>query len=202
MQKPKLIVFDIGGVLLDWKGGLKTTAELLKVSIDQIHTTLHIYLEDLELGKISEEDFWRYVAKEYNYAGPSHELAKAWIEGQPLIEAGWDTLQKLKNSGYKVIACTNNWLGVVENQVKNIPQFSQFETIIDSSQEKVRKPHHEMYKLVEERTGYSGLDIFLIDDSTHNCESAKEFGWQAYIFKPNENSGWDSANEIINNLIN
>ena len=194
-RKPKVVVFDIGGVLLGWKGGLVATSRLLNTTPEEILNTLQIYLEDLELGKISEEDFWRYVTRDHKFERSSHELAEAWIEGQPLIESGWDLLKSLKGH-YRVVACTNNWLGVVENQIKNIPDFSHFEMIIDSSQEKVRKPDEKMFKIVEERTGQPGEDVFLIDDSHSNCEAADRYGWQVFEFNPYINNGKDSCESI------
>lgn len=199
-KKPKVIVFDIGGVLLDWKEGLKSTASLLKITPEEIHKMLQMYLEDLELGKISEEDFWKNVANEYKYTGNSHELAKVWIEGQPLIESGWSLLRKLKNN-YRLSACTNNWLGVVENQIKDINDFRFFEIIIDSSQEKVRKPDNRMFRIVEERLNEHGSNIFLIDDSHGNCEAAKQFGWQVFEFDPTAKGGETSCDSISKLLL-
>lgn len=87
-QKPKVIVFDIGGVLLNWRVDLVTIANILKITPEEIHNTLKIYLKDLELGKLSAEDFWKHVANKYNYTGNPYDLKKSWVEGQLPIESG------------------------------------------------------------------------------------------------------------------
>lgn len=193
--KPKVIVFDLGGVVIDWRAGLNTAANLVKINPNELHDFLQTYLADLELGKMSEEDFWKIVADKYNFKGHSHDLANAWVNGQTRIEPSWELVKDLKDS-YRLVACTNNWLGVVENQVKNIPEFMYFETIIDSSQEKVKKPDPKMYTLVEERIYEKGNDIFFIDDSQRNIAGAKQHGWQVYLFDMAQDRGQKCAEEI------
>lgn len=198
--KPKLVVFDLGGVILDWRAGLHTVATLVNADGDSIHKFLQIYLADLELGNMLGEDFWKIAAKEFGYHGPAHDLAKAWTEGQSRIEPTISFLKELEGK-YRLVACTNNWLGVVENQEKNIPEFKYFETIIDSSQEKVKKPDPKIYKLVEERTGVTGSDILLVDDSNRNCEQALFQGWQVYLFDMRADRGQTAVKELSQMLI-
>jgi len=197
---PKVIVFDLGGVILDWRAGLHTVASLVNADAESIHKFLQIYLADLEVGLMLGEDFWKTAAKEFGYQGNPHDLAKAWTEGQSRIEPTISFLPELENK-YRMIACTNNWLGVVENQEKNIPEFKYFVMIIDSSQEKIKKPDPRMYKLVEERVGASGGDILLIDDSNRNCEQALFQGWQVYLFDMRADRGQTAVNELRKMLL-
>ena len=46
-KKPKIIVFDIGGVLLDWKGGLSTVSNVLQAPQEKVHMALMKKLPDL-----------------------------------------------------------------------------------------------------------------------------------------------------------
>ena len=185
---------------MDWRSALKITASLVNIDYDRLHSFLHRYIVSLELGEMSEEDFWKIVAQEYDYNGHSHELAKAWIDGMSRIVPTCELISELTKF-YKVIACTNNWPGLVENQAKNIPEYRLFDMIIDSSQEKVRKPDHKMYKLVEERIYVTGQDVFFIDDSKQNCDAAKEYGWQTYLFDMADDRGQKCANELRSLLL-
>jgi 2-haloacid dehalogenase len=194
-HSPKVVVFDLGGVILDWRAGLHTVAKLVNRNGDEIHNFLQEYLAPLELGEMLEDDFWKLVATKFGYTGPVHELAKAWTDGQSRIEPTISFLPEVA-AKYKMVACTNNWLGVVENQEKNIPEFKYFETIIDSSQEKVKKPDPKIYRLVESRVYASGQDVLLIDDSNRNCEQALFEGWQVYLFDMKDDRGQSAVNEL------
>ena len=106
-----------------------------------------------------------------------------WIDNQPKIDAGWELARRLKDAGYTLAICTNNWLGVMENLVKQTFQFRLFDDIIDSSQEKVKKPSGEMYSLVEERLSATSEQICFIDDSQENLSAAEERGWRGYLYE-------------------
>ena len=64
MSSVKYVVFDVGGVLLDWRGGLTAVATELNISEDSLLDFLLVYLKDLELGNITDDVFWKAVVEE------------------------------------------------------------------------------------------------------------------------------------------
>lgn len=180
--KPKVIVLDIGGVLLDWKVVISKTADILKLSRDNFFNELQNHIKDLELGISDPDIFWKQMADKYNPLIDPPILKKTWIEEQPRIEPSWKLLRKIKDSGYRVVCCTNNWKGTVKRQIELHYEFSLFEFIIDSAYAGAKKPDEKIYRLVEEKVGEKGQDIFFIDDSKENCEGAERIGWQTFQF--------------------
>jgi len=195
-NKPKVIVFDIGGVLLNWKILIPTIAQTLKISPDQFHEELKNNLSDLELGKRHQDEFWKYLCEKYDYKGDFIDLKTTWIEKQPIIKSGWELLKKVKENGYRVTCCTNNWIGTVERQIQILPDFLIFEDIINSAYEGVKKPDAEIYKIVEDKTGEKGENLLLIDDLKENCDGAEKLGWQVFQYDYITNDGENSAVEI------
>lgn len=199
-EAPKIIVFDIGGVLLDWKALIPVIADKLKITVDQFHQELQVSLENLELGKSHQDYFWKYLCDKYSYKGNFQELKKIWIEEQPLIDSGWSLLKETINMGYKVACCTNNWIGTLERQVEIIPDFSLFKIVINSAYEGARKPDEKIYRIVESRVGEKGNDILLIDDLEENCKGAEKLGWETFQFDCTINKGMGSARALLDLL--
>jgi FMN phosphatase YigB (HAD superfamily) len=199
-ETPKIIVFDIGGVLLDWKALIPVIADKLKITLDQFHSELQKPLKDLELGKKHQDEFWKYLCDKYNYGGEYQDLKKIWIEEQPLIDSGWSVLKESIESGYKVACCTNNWIGTLERQVEIIPDFSLFKIVINSAYEGARKPDEEIYRIVESSVGEKGKDVLLIDDSEENCKGAEKLGWETFQFDCTINKGMGSARAVLDLL--
>lgn len=58
-----------------------------------------------------------------------------------------------------------------------------------------------MFRIVEEKVGESGTNIFFIDDSHENCEFAKHFGWQVFEFDSVTDGGIASCAAISKILL-
>jgi FMN phosphatase YigB (HAD superfamily) len=199
MRNINIVVFDVGGVLLDWKAGLASVSRLISITPEDLLNTLGEYLEDLELGNISDDYFWQQVCNKHFYMGNYMDLLDSWRSNQPLMPAGWDLAKHLFEMNIPLAICTNNWLGVMEFIIKKYPEFVLFGSIIDSSQEKIRKPDCKIYELVEKEVGYSGKEILFIDDSIKNIEAAEAFGWNTYLYLGND---FDTQNKKVLDVVN
>ncbi len=192
---PKVIVFDVGGVLLNWRTGLNAISLLLNTPPEDVYMYLIDRLRDLELGRLKGETFWKHMAKEYEYKYNSKNLAECWITDRGHLSESWKLLKDL-SSLYRLAVCTNLWSGMFDVIRQGNPDVDLFETVVDSSQVGVVKPDPKMYKIVEERTDASGKELFLIDDSKENCDGAEKCGWQSYRFSLGEDSGKSSCDEL------
>ena len=193
--KPKIIVFDVGGVLFDWRGGLSAVSAMLEAAEEKVHDSLMAKLPDLELGLVKGKTFWEDMATEYHYTETPDNLVKSWVTGQSRIHESWNLLKELKTK-YRIAACTNLWTGIMEELVINNEDFKLFEIIVDSSAENVTKPNPLMYKIVEERTGESGDSLFLVDDSKQNCTGADNCGWRSFVFSTVNDEGKLSCEKL------
>lgn len=73
-----------------------------------------------------------------------------------------------------------------------------WDSIIDSSVEKVRKPMPEMYDLSAARAQTDPQEILFIDNRTWNIEGAQKSGWQTFLYN---SSDYDQANKDLANFI-
>ncbi len=61
----------------------------------------------------------------------------------------------------------------------------KFREIIISAEVGCKKPEEEIYKIAEDWSGFSGSEIFFIDDKKENLFTASKFGWQTFLFDYN-----------------
>ena len=176
----KNIVFDFGGVLIDWNPR---------------------YFYKNVFSDISEMEFFlkNICNPEWNMkqdAGCSFsEAAKELQEQHPeywneieMYQKNWEImiageifdntklLEPLK-AKYRLFGLTNWSAEAFPVVFERYPFFKNFEGIIVSGQEKMVKPHKEIYKLLLNRFALLADDTLFIDDSISNIETAKELGF-------------------------
>jgi epoxide hydrolase-like predicted phosphatase len=195
-QKPKVIVFDIGGVLLDWKTAVPKISNLLNISEEKMFEELWSHNVDMDLGKFHQDDFWKYLSEKYNPSVEAAFLKKTWIEEQPPIENGWRILEEAKKAGFMIVCLTNNWKDTLERQMEIHENFSLFDRIFNSAYLGERKPNKKVYEIIEDKIGYKGPDIFFIDDVKENCEGAEKLGWHTFKFDHTKNEGQEDYKTI------
>jgi HAD superfamily hydrolase (TIGR01509 family) len=78
----------------------------------------------------------------------------------------------------------------------------EWDIVIDSSVEKVRKPTKEIFDLAAHRAGVKPEEILFIDNRQWNVDGAKVMGWQTYLYDSSnyEKSSRDLAVFLSQNL--
>ena len=183
-MKPTVVVFDIGGVLIDWHPHLawqddlseeEIRALLKRISFGSINLACAggARLSDVAQDLSDPQDAVRLAQYFDNYARTV--LQK--------IEGTWDILYALKAAQVPLYAITN-WSGETWQQgCKAHPELlTVFEHIIVSGQEGIIKPSRAIYQLLCERAGIGPKDCVFIDDALHNCIAAKSAGMDAIHF--------------------
>lgn len=61
---------------------------------------------------------------------------------------------------------------------------TNWDAIIDSSIEKVRKPQIEIFQLAQNRAGVQGAEILFVENGAKHVAAAKKFGWQTFLYDP------------------
>ncbi|HEU4966104.1 MAG TPA: HAD-IA family hydrolase [Candidatus Saccharimonadales bacterium] len=203
--RPTWIVFDVGGVLLDWRSSLAAVAYDLGITRDQLFdvlfnqsVTINIGAR-MNIGELTAEEGWRMVLQELGKEDISSEHVLARSHAPEFWSK--DALQlipKLRDAGYKLAIMSNSWLGLTKPEKKDqFPKELQlFDTIFDSSVEGIKKPDPAFYELVEKRTGCAGRELLFIDDEPKNLEVAEERGWQAFLYSPTQ----ERVNDLLKRL--
>ncbi len=184
----KNIIFDIGGVLLEYnpKTYLDTLniEELKRKEINNIifHSTkwkdcLNGIIDNQQLIEILTKENPKYE-NEINQILDKNNLKYMLPPKTETIEY----YKKLKHKGYKIYLCSN----ITEDTYKYI--YNEYEIIqeadgsVFSCFEGVSKPNIEIYKRLVNKYKLDIEESILIDDTKRNIISANEFGLKSILF--------------------
>lgn len=182
----KNIIFDYGGVLLDWNPhylydpyfGDKEKAEWFLTNIctyewNAQHDGGHRVAEGTaEL--VAEHPEWK---KEIEmYYGEFMQMMGGQIEGME------DCVKQLKDKGYHIFGLSN-WSEETFALVRHVyPVLDLMEGMVISGIEKVMKPNHRIFEIALERFGIMADETVFVDDNPNNVKAACEVGIHGVLF--------------------
>jgi len=189
-HKIKAVVFDLGGVLVDFDHGIaarrisafcsKTPQEIFDLFFDSEITGL------FEEGKIPPRDFFQRV-KEMLGANLDYEgFLPIWNEIFFLTEKNNSVydLTKVLRKRYRIALLSNINVLHFDYLKSTFPQiFDTFHHIIASYETGFKKPQTQIYKRTFEILGVSPEEIFYTDDRPELIQSAQGLGVSGFVFK-------------------
>ena len=182
MTEIKNVIFDLGGVLIDWNPEyvyldvFNGDREKMKWFFDEICTMDWNENQDAgyPLEKATEERvklFPEYEEWIRIYYGRWEEMLGNQIDGTVAI-----LKQLIDNPNYKVVALTNWSAETFPVALERFDFLHWFEGIVVSGTEKMRKPFNEIYELTINRFNIEASQSLFIDDNARNIEAAKKIG--------------------------
>lgn len=204
MKKPTWIVFDIGGVLLDWPTSSAEAAKLLNIDRGTLFDVLFDQTVEMSIGAkmnigaLSAHEGWTEVLKRLQKEHAPQEIISRWYAEEFWLEDTLKLVTELKTAGYKLAVMSNSWLGLTDPSKQTVlPQELQlFDYIFDSSQEKMKKPDGNFYDLVEKSIQATGEDILFIDDDEKNINIAEQRHWRTYLYDMADDKGVNANNFV------
>jgi 2-haloacid dehalogenase len=181
MQEVNAIIFDLGGVLIDWN------PRYLYRKLFSTEAEVEWFLENVCTPEWNEQqDSGRPFAvatDELIHRFPDHAVAiKAWFTRWDETIGGpiHDTVQLLRIlrdlKQHRLYALTN-WSSETFPWAKNNFEFLQwFEGIVVSGEEKTRKPNPDFYQVLFARYAVNPKQAVFIDDNIKNVEVARRLG--------------------------
>lgn len=186
-SKDPAIIFDLGGVLIDWN-----PRYLYRKIFGDDASGMEHFLENIctpawnarqDAGRPFKEATDELVA-----AYPEHEeCIRAYFArwAEMVDDALWDSvsiLKALKDKGYPIHALSN-WSAETFPLVRHrFEFFDWFETILLSGEEKLVKPDREIFDLMLQRIGRKAEECLFIDDMPANVAAARALGFHAVPF--------------------
>ncbi len=182
----KTIIFDLGGVLIDWNPRylyrklLETEAEV----------------EDF-LSRICDPDWNEQQDAGRPFAVGISQLAAQYPEEQSLIEAYFErwsemlggaldetveVLDGLREKDVRLFALTNFSAETFPIARERFEFLTWFEGILVSGEEGMKKPDPRIFRLLGERFGLELEGAAFIDDVPKNVEAARQLGLHAIHF--------------------
>tara|TARA_B100001057_G_scaffold117689_1_gene116260 strand:+ start:204 stop:821 length:618 start_codon:yes stop_codon:yes gene_type:complete len=189
MDTIKNVIFDLGGVLVDWN------PEYVYLDVfDGNRKKMQWFFDE-----ICTFDWNENQDAGYPLAQASADRIKLFPQYEQLIRMFYDrweemlggqidgTVAILKrlvvNPDYKVIALTNWSAETFPIALKRFEFLHWFEGIVVSGAEKTRKPFLDIYQITLDRYQLNPKKTLFIDDNKRNIEAAQKFGIHTIQFQ-------------------
>ena len=186
-QRIKNIVFDIGGVLADFRireflsekgfdGAM--IRRILKASV------MSPYWGRFERGELTEEEALRGFASTDPEIEEALNLAYANIEGMLTSrDYAIPLIQGLHAAGYQVFYLSNYSKKAYDECGESLAFMPYMDGGVVSFQVGLTKPDPRVYQLFLERYGLTANECLFIDDTAENVTVARDLGFSALEFK-------------------
>jgi 2-haloacid dehalogenase len=189
MPDIKTIIFDLGGVLIDWNP---------KYVFNETYFD-SIEKRDYFLTHICSSDWNERQDEGRSIVEATEELVNEFPEWETAIRdfyGRWTDMlngpinetvkifRQLKDSGkYKIYALTNWQAGLFEIALVRYNFLHWFDGRVVSGEEKMRKPFPEFYQLLLDRYNVDATEALFIDDNLRNVKAAEALGIRSIYFE-------------------
>ena len=183
----KAIIFDLGGVLIDWNP--KNLYKKIFKDESEIENFLNTictndWNEEQDGGRTLEEGT-EYLVKKF----PEHsEHIRAYYERweemlNGPIDGTVEILKQLKQSGnYKIYALTNWSAETFPIAQQKYDFLNWFDGVVVSGTERMRKPNPAFFQILLDRYNLTAEEVLFIDDNFRNVKSALNMGVDSIHF--------------------
>jgi putative hydrolase of the HAD superfamily len=183
MSKPKLILFDFGGVLINYSKSFQTASLEQGIPIEYLDKAFDEKEEDITLGNVFPQDIYITALKENSIeADENYDFLESWIKDYEIIRPAFNLLLELSKK-YSVGILSNTYKGVINKTIEmgKLPDI-KYRYIFESCEIGHKKPDIEIYEYVEEETGLKGKEILFIDDRKDFTDIANHIAWGTFHF--------------------
>lgn len=187
----KNIVFDFGGVLINWNphnlyDGYFGDKEKAQWFIDNICTSE--WNSQMDKGKPFSEGVAELVAIHPEWETEIRVYQSRWHEMVTCQVPGMEELLKdLKAKGYPIYGLTNWSDETMQDEFKRWNIFRLVDDMVVSGREKLLKPDPAIYQCMLSRFKIKPEETVFIDDNLKNVEAAKALGIHAIRFENADN---------------
>ena len=187
MTSVDAVVFDLGGVLVDWD-----PRHLYRQLFDD-EAAMERFLTEIcslewhvahDLGHDIERSCAELAARHPDHA----DLIRAWAERSEEMVAGVidgtvDILRDLKQAGVPVFALSNMERETFPVRLERFEFLQWFDGYVISGFEGIVKPDPKIFELLVERFDLEPARTVFVDDRPENVEAAVAFGLHGVLFE-------------------
>ena len=206
LENKKILIFDLGGVLIDLHVE-HSFAALVAMGADASILTernclINEYMMRYDRGDITTEEMFSYIASQLPAAECGTEqrsrIAEAWnmMLGE-YAPYKFHRLRELRAKGYRVVMLSNtndgHWDAIerIFESIMGEPLQAFFDAFYLSYRMHRRKPEPEIFlDLLAAEAAYAS-DCLFFDDSAENCAAARSVGIEAVLME--RNAPWSGA---------
>lgn len=189
-ERPHIVVFDIGNVLLRWDMRnlfvrLIADRDELDAFLSGVCTTQ--WHAALDGGATYAQAIAELSARFPHYAQTIALYDPRWQETiSGAIEGAVAILERLREAGVPNYAITNFPFEKFDETCALYPFLARFDGVVVSGRERVMKPDPAIFALFLDRFGLRAADCVFIDDNGANVAAARALGMTALRFEAPE----------------
>lgn len=181
----KNIVFDLGGVVLDWNPRKMESdfkgAPALPRSLFE-HDFFQNYWTEFDRGMYTEEEIIDLMSSSSGFSiKECRELVEFVKHSLTDIPETVHLIRQLSEEGYNLY-CLSNMSVEFYNYLKDREVFTYFKGQIISGLEKLIKPDEAIFRLLTTRFGLAPENTLFVDDLEKNVETAQSLGFHIVHF--------------------
>ena len=185
----KLIIFDIGGILIQEPsstGMYKNIAAFLGISEEEYNEARKPYWHLATTGELSLKQLYEKVLKKLNKNMKAEDVVKKHLEEYGVIEKVRNLeiiriIEDLKIN-YEVVALTNTEQEIGEyNREHGLFKF--FDRAFLSTELHMKKPDAVIFQKVLDECNVTADEALFIDDKEENTEGARELGIPCILYE-------------------
>lgn len=188
MSEIKAIIFDLGGVLIDWNPlyvfkNYFDSEEKLNYFFENVCTS--DWNEQQDAGRLIQQATNELVAQHPEWEQPIRDYYGRWKEmlGGP-IEETVEIFREIKeNKELKFYALTNWSAETFPHALEQFKFLHWFDGWVVSGEEKMRKPFPEFYRVLLDRYNIKPSETIFIDDNLRNVKAAEQIGLRTIHFQ-------------------
>ncbi len=182
------VVFDLGGVVVDWD-----PVPAIAAAVGQHRAERFVHGGGFDFAAWNHaQDLGRPWAAAEAEAIASHpHLAEEITAYRPnfvhsmrgLIPGTAEILRALHHNGVRLVALTNWSAETIHHAPAVFPEvFALLDDIVVSGAEGIAKPDPRIFQILTRRLGHPIDDVFYVDDSDRNVDAARSAGMDAVRF--------------------
>ena len=209
IQGKKVLIFDLGGVLIDLFVDRSFAAFVAMGADVSILTERECLLNEnmmrFDRGDISRDEMFAYIASQLSAS--AREQAGEMLTSR--IQEAWNQMlgdyalykfqrvRQLRGRGYRVVMLSNtndgHWSEIERKFLATAgePLSAFFDAFYLSYRMHRRKPEPEIFLSLLAAEGVEPGDCLFFDDSAENCEAARLLGIEAVVLT--RNAPWDGC---------
>ena len=199
-MKIRNIIFDFGGVLLDWNPRYLYRTFFWDEK-EMEHFLANVYTEDWNAEQDRGRPFSEGI-KLLQFQNPEYrEAIQLFIDQwETMLKSDMaDSVQLLRElkEGYGIFGLTNWSAETIQIAYRRFDFFKLFDGIVVSGEEKLIKPDKRIYQVLLDRYNLKAEESVFIDDNSANIKAAQELGFNAILFDNIVNT-----REQLSNILN
>ncbi len=197
MTKISFVYFDVGGVVLkDLSDTDKWEQILAKLGLDhfdkeEVEDIYRAHDNDICVGNMHVDELLPFYSEHFDITIPAnYSLQKEVIDNFDTNPPIWPIIEACQQK-YRIGILSDQWPDMFPELVNRrlLPPFN-WNPIILSTIEKIRKPMPEIYQLAQQKAGVPPQEILFIDNREKNLAPARDLGWQTFLY---DSSNYDQA---------